>query len=232
MSQQVDLAIRSTAQRHFSTPLTRAQQLRVDRARYSKLEDHFRIRVQRAMANWEAQTLSSGDLIKWFSRELYQFQLAAFVLGRRSGGDLRSDLTVEERNWLHGQHSQELKWFRRFITNGPNVMPARVRADLYALGSFSIYCYGYVLALPADKRWHYRLSPAEHCQDCVRKARLSAERGGLTRDELLAIGLPSTKCACGHRCRCFLEEVEPEAGSLKRVTRKRSTSFNWLRDRM
>lgn len=211
----------------------RTQQLRIDRARYAKLEDSFRVRLQRSWRRMQSGDLTQPDFAKWFNQELHQFQVASYLLGKRAGGDFSTKLTQEEKRWLHGQHSSELRYFQNLLKNGRRVMRLDQRLDLYALGSFGIYARGYLEAIEKkapDTKWDYRLSDSEHCDDCVKKRKLCIELGGFTLKKLLEVGLPSEKCACLHRCRCYL--VEMVDGRSAKVFRTRSTSFKWLRSRI
>lgn len=211
------------------SPVNPTQQLRIDRARYAKLEDSFRLRLQRAWRRAQSGELSVKEFNRWFSQELHKFQVASFVLGKRAAGDFSNTISPDEKRWLHGQHSTELRYFQDIVKNGRRVMRLDHRLDLYALGSFSIYARGFLETVekkdPGGK-WDWELSDAEHCIDCVRKFRLSQEEGGFTLKRLFEVGLPSEKCVCGHKCKCELSRGN------WRVFRTRPTGYNQFHGRM
>ena len=217
------------SQHHRINPsLTKAQQQTVDRRRYAQMERKFRLRLQTYIRQWMADDLKGEDLVKIFSKELYSFQESSIILGKRSAGSKDNHLHLKEAKYLHGQHAAEVKRFKKMIVVGKNRMPLNIRADLYALGSFSLYCFGFITQSPPGTKWRYKLSKAEHCVDCVRKYKLSESKSGLTVEELVEIGLPSEKCRCGHRCQCFLVREDTE----EKVKRSSPTSFKWISSRI
>lgn len=204
------------------------QVLRVERARWANQEDSFRKQVQRLLADFENEKITDGELIKTFSRHLYRFQVTAFMLGKRTAGNFSNSLSEAEKRHLHGQHSSEMKFFHSFVktmkTKGGK-MRYDHRADLYALGGYSVYLRGVLSGLPdvENIRWGWKVnSEKENCTGCLFRQSESERLEGFTTKDLLGkVGLPSEKTPCGHRCGC---EIFPHGFSLP-TRRTRPTSF-------
>lgn len=199
------------------------QRFMVDRARYARSEDEFRVSCQQLLDRFQNQEFSPRQFRLKFSKEIGDFYDRMYLLGKTSvGGSI--ELTLEEKRWLHGQHSLDMRYFNNFLrdmSKGAGKMSYSHRMDLYALGGSSMYFRGAVYSSRTTDRWFWMLSPAEHCRDCLRNAQKSEMSGGFTRKQLLGkVGVPGQYVICHHRCRCGLQLRK--GVSLSRI---RPTSF-------
>lgn len=218
----------------IARPRTRNPQqiLRIERARYAKLETDFRMDLQRMAPQLLSGELSERQFIKRFGAKLYDFQVYMYMQGRRTAGNKSNRINKTEARWLHGQHSQEMKWlhgFTRRIRTGTGKMDPLINMDLYGLGGYSIYLRGVIAGTPdsMNQRWGWKVNPrSEHCPDCLRLEELSARIGGFTTYMILhKTGVPGEKVQCLHRCTCHLELI----GGHIPLVRTRPTSFKYIR---
>lgn len=206
-----------------------AQVFRVERARYASTENAFRRYSQRQLDLYLRGDVTERTFLKEYSHELYRYQTKVFMLGRRSAGRIDSALTDADRKYLHGQHSQEMKFFHNFVKDmrtHSGRMDYRHRMDLYALSGHSLYIRGSVQAMPEVARWLWIVNIlAEHCEDCLARERLSREQQGFTVEELeTTIGYPGERTRCGNRCRCTLRGRRAKF----QIPRTRPTAFKHL----
>jgi hypothetical protein len=219
--------------RHFQPrPTTRAsteqQRIRVERARYAQIEDSFRIHVNNAIIGLRSGNIEPQAFLKQFSSDLRKFQNRMYIQGKRTSGDISNSLSEEERRWLHGQHSSEMKYMHNFMrtmqVNGGR-MRYDQRADLYALGGYSIYLRGVISGIPGviNLRWLWTLNlRAEHCPDCVNRHYHSRALHGVPTDVLIKDwGMPGERTQCLSRCRCSIQPI----GLRIPTERTRPTSF-------
>jgi len=212
---------------------SRAQTFRVERARYAKAEDAYRIRLQKLVDDYLGRRIGAQELVATVREDMYAFYARMYVLGRRAVGNVSTTLSREEQAWLHGQHSLDMRYFHKFLSDMGNQrgrMPYTQRMDLYGLGGYSAYLMGAIRSLPdwETQRWEWEVNPvAEHCEDCVQRGIESKRKGGFLGKELLVVGLPGMQ-KCGHRCRCGLRLV----GGRRSLLRTRSTQYAQIKGRI
>lgn len=203
----------------------KSQTFRVERARYAKGEDAYRFMMQRTVRAHLSGQMSEKSLVEAVSKEMYSFYSRMYVLGRRSTGNVSSTLSRDEQAWLHGQHSNDMRYFHNYLSDirsGKGRMAYDQRADLYGLGGWSVYIMGAISSHP-EATFHWVMnSLAESCQECMARSIDSKKKGGFSYSQLLKGGLPGT-LRCGHRCRCgVIVEVD---GQKIKLARTRPTSF-------
>lgn len=188
------------------------QNVRIERARYAKVEDAFRGYLQRLMRGYIGGKVDRETLLREFSTNLHKFQSVAYNQGRRTAGDVSDKLTDADMKYLHGQHSLEMRYFHKFVRQidaGKGRMPYKIRMDLYGLSGWTLYVRGFVRSLDGGRgmRFHWiRNILAESCPDCVKREAISKEIGGFTVAQLEGrIGYPGQYTRCGSRCQCRLE---------------------------
>ena len=208
------------------------ERFRIERARYARLEDQFRVQCSNMIRSYLSGHISQRQLVKNFSSQLSQFQVSMYLQGKRTSGIMSVALSNEERSWLHGQHSLEMKYFHGFmrdVANGSGKMDYQKRMDLYGVGGYSLYLRGVIAATPdlANALWTWNLNArAEHCQECVRRHWYSRSVKGVSTKYLLKNwGLPGERTPCGNMCRCGCSTI----GDDHTLTRTRPTSFTHLK---
>ena len=197
--------------------------IRVSRQKYAQAEDSFRLRVQNQLQSFLSKDLTEKQFEAIFEKELREFHLKMYSLGKHAIGKASKSISVEEKRWLHGQHSLDMRHMHKFIRDmrqGKGRMKYDHRMDLYALGGTSIYFRAAVYASDPGSRWSWDLSDAEHCLDCVNRNKKSEDIGGFTREQILGkVGTPGQYTRCMHRCRCGLSLLGDS------LVRLRPTSF-------
>jgi hypothetical protein len=198
---------------------------RVERARYANLESGFRDRVFRKFAATANDPKSIIEYTRWFSEQLYRYQVKMYVVGRRTMGDFSNSLSEEERKMLHGAHSRQMRFFHSFmrdVLTGGGRMDYQERMDMYALSGYSLYLRGAVSVVPDLKFYWVVNDEVENCLDCLARQQLSRLHGGFSVADLERIGYPGEgKTVCLTRCRCHLEPI----GGARSLPRTRSTGF-------
>lgn len=214
---------------------TPGQARRVERARYARLEDGFRVWVQRHYKRFTDGDIGVAEFYTGMKNELYQFHLRMYVLGRRAVGRTDHKLDESELKMLHGVHSSEMRYFNGFLRDyltGGGKMPFHHRLDLYALGGYSTYLRGAIMALPGAylTKWKWIVNhEAEHCPTCIKNEEESNEQGGFTLKEIIEErGFPGEKTICMNRCRCHLE---PEDASVL-LPRTRPVSYRHVEKKL
>ncbi|GIV22135.1 MAG: hypothetical protein KatS3mg023_3886 [Armatimonadota bacterium] len=190
-----------------------AKSVGAEKARYTRLEKQFRQELKRA---WErvnvADPSSLRQFEKWFKRRLQEYQAESFIIAKRVRGDY-TPLSEQELKYLHGKYSEQMKYFRRFmmdVRSGRGRMNYALRLDLYAKDLWGIYqsAYWRGQVYTVGRRYLWKLSDAEHCEDCVKRAAESKAKGGYTWEELEQLGLPGEgKTRCLNNCKCTIVEV-------------------------
>lgn len=164
--------------------------------------------MQTRWRNYQAGEITQEELTGWFRSKLVQSQSNAFLAGKRARGDF-SPLTDNERAYLHGQYSKQMRYWYKFMrdySTGKGVMPYRRRADLYAKSLYGLFQRA--LFNRANAHYEWLLGKAEHCSGCVHRAAASKARGGYTLAELEKMGFPGEgKTPCGNSCQCRLREI-------------------------
>jgi hypothetical protein len=201
---------------------------RVERIRYAKAENSFRRALQSDFTKLESFDLSLKEFYSRFNKRLYKHQVKMYLLGRRAAGRVDTKLSESERKMLHGQHSRQMKFFKGFVKDwagDSGKMNKAHRLDMYGTSGYAVYLRGAVAGLPKGHtmRWEWVVNEeAEHCDDCVDRARKSKLQNGFSIEELEAMGYPGEgKTKCLTRCRCH---VKPTSVKL-RLPRTRPTSF-------
>jgi hypothetical protein len=184
------------------------------RAAYTKLERAFRKELLGQWDKYESGQMTLEEFEGWFAVRQRETLVHAFALGLAGRGIRgKTRFTDDELRYLHGQYSQQMRYFNRFMRDvraGRGRMPYRQRLELYGRDLYGVFMTAW-FAYGADRshRFLWRLSPdAEHCEDCVQRATESRAKGGYTYDELVTLGLPGTgKTRCLNNCRCWIEEI-------------------------
>ncbi len=200
-----------------------------ERTRAQVAEEDFRVELQRQGNRYQAQQITEEEFTQWFSRRCIRAQSQAFHAGKRYRGDY-SPLNQEEVKFLHGQHSQQMKYFRKMLKaykDGTAKMPFLQRLDLYGLDTYAIFLKALYGNADALARFFWRLGNAEHCNGCIWRATESLRRGGFTKAELDGdIGYPGDgHTECINHCECELVE----AGG-KRVGKRFTKPLNDIKD--
>jgi hypothetical protein len=184
------------------------------RASYTKLERAFRRELLEQWDKYESGQMTLEEFEGWFAVRQQETLVHAFALGLAGRGIRgKTRFTDDELRYLHGQYSQQMRYFHRFMRDvraGRGRMPYRQRLELYGRDLYGVFMTAW-FAYGADRshRFLWRLSPdAEHCEDCVQRATESRAKDGYTYDELIRLGLPGTgKTRCLNNCRCWIQEL-------------------------
>jgi hypothetical protein len=190
-----------------------AKSVGAEKARYTRLEKQFRQELKRAWERVKPENERSlREFERWFKRKLQEYQAETYLIAKRIRGDY-TPLTQEELRFLHGRYSEQMKYFRRFIEDvraGRGRMNYALRLDLYAKDLWGIYqsAFWRGQVYTVGRRYLWKLSEAEHCEDCVKRAAESQAKGGYTWEELVELGLPGEgKTRCLNNCKCTIVEV-------------------------
>lgn len=189
--------------------------------RYASIERRFSGQAQGIISAYQSGDLTRLQAMTQFKEALQSAENEAFVAGRRARGVASFEITDEEAAMLTGRHSRNMRYFGGFLRdidggkydsgrNGP-MTPAK-RADLYARSLWSLYTRGEATdwAEPENqnKRYYWVMDPdAEHCKDCLDRARRSRDQDGFTWEELVAMGFPGEGTVCMVNCRCHIQAV-------------------------
>ena len=183
------------------------------KTRYWKVERHFRRELKQRWAEVDVDNPRHLRRFEnWFRKRLREVQREAYVLGKQARGDY-TPLSLAEMRYLHGQHSQQMKYFKRFmddVRHRRGRMAYALRLDLYGKDLYGIYQRAFWggQVYTVGRRYIWRLSDAEHCEDCVQRHWESKAKGGYTWEELDKLGLPGEgKTRCLNNCKCWIEEV-------------------------
>jgi hypothetical protein len=179
--------------------------------RYARIEAGFSAQVQTIVSSLQQGLLSRRQATDRFSDALAVAETEAFVSGRRARGVARDFVSDAEEAMLEGRHIRQVEYFSRFagdVLDSKGKMPYHLRAAGYAQALWSLFVRGesaFWEEPDRQARYHWETDiDAEHCHDCLTRLKLSRERGGLTWDELVALGFPGENTACMFRCRCHI----------------------------
>lgn len=191
----------------------------VELPRYADIEARFKGEAQGLVDRFTAGEIDERALVRGFDKALEQAELDAFVAGRRAGGTATATVSPAEGGMLARRHGRQMDFFRGFVGDmkaGRGRMDYSRRAGLYADSLWSVYSRGESVnwdeAGFANARWHWVLDPeAEHCRDCLQRAKTSRDRNGLTWDELVELGWPGENTICRTSCRCSVHQERKRA---------------------
>jgi hypothetical protein len=174
---------------------------------YRQLEQATSKELQRIVRQFQ-QTPSPG-LEQQFMSTLKDAQKKALLLGKGTNRLTPADIAVLQMRWIH-----QRKFAKKFfddMRNGRGVMDYGRRANLYAQQLWALMNRGRIGNVTASKdtRFEWVLDPfAEHCSDCLARAKQSKDQGGFTLDELTVMGYPGETTLCGVNCRCRVIKVK------------------------
>lgn len=199
---------------------------KVAAAAYPALEREFGAELQYHRAVFETVKLvpkgtkspvSLSQVEYRIKRAIRRDYSRAFLLGKRSAGDLTS-MTDAEAGKMLAIRRDEYTYLRKFLADmdaGAGRLPYAQRMAYYEHALREAFWVGYILGdTSPDRRiwWHWGKTQ-EHCKDCDG---LNARRDGVPIDEFLEKLLPggivpqSGKLECkGLQCQCWLSD---EAG--------------------
>ncbi len=205
--------------------------------RYFRIEKVFRETLQAHWTKVEQGEWTLDQFRDWFAENLPYYQVYVYMLGQRARGDWTYQLDEQDRRYLHGQYSVQMRYLTRFLSDvahGRGRMDYRRRLDLYAKDLYGLmmhsYWHGQTYTVGRRYVWHLTTDvngrPVEHCVDCVKRAQRSRVQP-YTWKELTKLGLPGEgKTRCLNNCRCWIEEISerhykprPFRRSPKRTTR-------------
>lgn len=104
-------------------------------------------------------------------RAIRSYYSRAFLLGKRSAGDLTS-ISMSDRSALKRVRSDEYKFLRKFLSDIDGQIgkiPYEKRASFYAHALREAYWMGFCMGDLSDQRriyWHFG-NTIEHCTDCT-----------------------------------------------------------------
>jgi len=182
--------------------------------KYRAIEETFTGEVQETVRRFQDGSLGRHAAIRQFSHQLREAQFQTFRAARFiwKKSDAPS-ISAAEAQMLAGRHRHQMRYFARFLDDvalGRGRMPYMQRAKMYAESLWSIFQRGEAADWDSPNRqkryfWHLDISGAEHCQDCLDRARVSRRVGGFTWDELVEIGFPGDgTTTCRNHCQCHL----------------------------
>jgi hypothetical protein len=183
--------------------------------RYAEIERTFERDIHSMIGDFGRGRLDAQSLVREFGRALQEAETEAFVAGRRARKDLRDTITEAEARMLAGRHARNMRYFHQFVRDmeeGAGRMDYMRRGSLYAKSLWSLYNRGEATDWEdpesENARYEWLLDvDAEHCADCIERARLSREKGGFTWDELIEMGFPGERTRCMVNCRCSLRRI-------------------------
>lgn len=190
--------------------------------RYAQIERSFSGEAQGIVQRYMSGDLSRVKAMAAFKEALQDAENQAFVAGRRARGRAHFEITEAEADMLAGRHSRNMRYFSGFLKdidsgkydsgrNGP--MTPMKRADLYAKSLWSLYTRGETTDWEEPEnqnmRYYWVMDPdAEHCKDCLERARVSRDNDGFTWEELVKLGFPGENTECMVHCRCHVRPVK------------------------
>jgi len=195
------------------TPPTRWARVNEDAIpRYVEIENAFGTRVQQIVVEFQDGSIDRQNALRRFGQEMGKAQIDAFVAGRRIRRVDHGSVSEQEAAMLHGRLRNQTQYFSKFLTDvegGHGRMAYADRAMMYAKSLWGVFGRGETVDWenPSDSsRYDWILDvDAEHCKDCIERARRSREQGGFTLDELTEMGWPGDEhTQCGSHCRCHV----------------------------
>jgi hypothetical protein len=184
--------------------------------RYAQIERGFSGQAQTVVTQFQSGSIDRATAMNRFREHLQEAETAAFVAGRRSRGHASMEITDAEASMLAGRHSRNMRYFSGFlddVEDGAGRMPYGKRADLYAKSLWSLYTRGETTDWEEPEnvaaRYYWIMDPdAEHCRDCIERAKHSRDNDGYSWDELVEIGWPGENTVCMVNCRCHVQTVK------------------------
>ncbi len=194
---------------------TKFERNAIEIPRYAQIEASFRDDVQSMVGRYLVGSIDEHELRAAFKNRLWDAETESFVAGRRARGDVRRLVSEAEAAMLQVRHERNVRYFRKFVEDmkaGRGRMDYLRRAGLYANSLWSLFSRGESVDWDdpeaANARYHWVLDPeAEHCQDCLDRAKRSREQDGFSWEELSALGWPGENTECMTSCRCHIRVV-------------------------
>lgn len=188
----------------------------VEIPRYASIERTFSREAQTVVTQFQSGSIDRATAMNRFREHLQDAENAAFVAGRRARGHASLEITEAEAAMLAGRHSRNMRYFSGFLDDveqGAGRMNYGRRADLYAKSLWSLYTRGETTDWEEPEnqaaRYYWVLDPdAEHCRDCIERAKKSRDNDGFSWDELVEIGWPGENTICMVNCRCHIQTVK------------------------
>lgn len=188
----------------------------IELPRYADIERSARRDFQNMVGAYLNRQIDENELTRRFKRRLEVAETEAFVSGRRARGDTRTDISESEERMLAGRHARNMGYFRRFVADmkaGRGRMNYVQRAGLYANSLWSVFTRGETTDWDSPEsqnaRYVWILDPdAEHCPDCIDRARQSRDNDGFSWEEITELGWPGENTVCLTNCRCHIRVVK------------------------
>lgn len=195
---------------------TKFDQNAIEIPRYAGIERSFSNQAQTVVAQFQNGALTRPQAMNLFREHLQEAETAVFVAGRRARGHASLEITEAEAAMLAGRHSRNMRYFSGFLDDvqeGRGRMNYGKRADLYAKSLWSLYTRGETTDWEEPEnqtaRYYWIMDPdAEHCKDCLDRARKSRDNDGFSWDELIELGWPGENTVCMVNCRCHIQTVK------------------------
>lgn len=182
--------------------------------RYASIEREFKRKGVQLVRAFEDRTLTKSQFIRGFRDLLRDAETDAFIAGKRARGHMVTDINRAELDMLAGRHSRNMRFAHAFaddIEQGRGRMDYDRRVKLYGDSLWSIYTRAETVDWDdpdLNARYYWILDPdAEHCPDCIERAKKSRDNDGFTYDELSLMGWPGEKTLCQVKCRCHVRVV-------------------------
>ena len=174
---------------------------------YAKLRNQFAKALSSHVGGMESGVLNSADFAATTRRYIRKYYRAAYEIGKKITAD-NPTLSDNDVKAIDGEADDEIPYAEKFADDleaGDGVMDYESRAGLYTKALDSLFTLGQVAGLDPKTIIHYRLSPAEHCSDCVEWAANSP----YTPETLPAVPRDGTS-QCKSNCKCYLDIDFPE----------------------
>ncbi len=206
--------------------LTKFERNLVEIPRYADIERQMASATRDIIARVQSGAIEPEAAVRAFRSEMSQAQAKAFVAGRRAKGVIEWEISDAEAQMLAGRLNRQTEFFRSFAADaraGRGRMPYPQRASMYGESLWSIYSRGESVDwndADPNTRHYWVLDPdAEHCLDCLARAKKSRENDGFSWLELVEIGWPGETTICMTRCRCHVRTVHKRAVEMDRIDR-------------
>lgn len=160
-----------------------------------------------ALADFQSGKLDVEATVAAFVKSSETTFARARLLGYLAAG---APMALEDRDAISVARAVEeesafFRGFLRSLSDGSGRMPVPQRVALYAKTVDHQFHMGEVVAQPSDTLIYWRLTPAEHCPDCLRLANQSPfTKPGVGENPLRQVPRAGfTKCLSN--CKCYLE---------------------------
>lgn len=197
-----------------SNPRNKFDRNAVELPRYASIERQFKSQGVRLVRAFENRDITKAQFIRGFRDALRDAETDAFIAGKRARGFMVTDLNEAELDMLAGRHSRNMRFAHSFandIESGRGRMDYDRRVKLYGDSLWSIYTRAETVDWDdpdLNARYYWILDPdAEHCTDCIDRAKRSRDNDGFTYDELSLMGWPGERTICQVKCRCHVRVV-------------------------